>query len=290
MAELQPLRDVINDATATVLWGMEGTGKTIMVLKSWPLPLIILNFDRPLTMAHLSVLDDERIGQIQVLNVRETIKDLDNDEAKNIKKTTERVINENLAIIKGGTLLLDGGTLYRSVLRFADPKLAADAAAEKKSNPREKERVNAYIRGLVSNVQDQGVNLVVTAHAAWAWGMVASGEEGKATLQQTKNVYPQLDAPWFQATNLSLLLFKRCECGRNVVSQDGSCTAEGPLAAPTPGHQGRQHILRIVTNKFNTASEGTEWDKFDYDTLRKLCFDRERSALMLEAKRGKAKK
>lgn len=286
MNGLKPLRECTNDATATVLWGMEGTGKTLMALRYWPGPLIVLNFDRPLTKAHLGYLDDERIDQIQVLNVRETIKDIDHDEAKFIKDTTEQVITQNLGPLKGGTLLLDGGTLYRSVLRLADPKLSADAAADKKSNPREKERVNAYIKQLASHVQDQGVNLVVTAHAAWEWRMVAN-DTGGQSLQQTKNVYPQLDQPWFQSTNLSILLFKRCECGRNVVNQDGSCTAEGALAAPTVGHQGRQHIARIVTNKFNTASEGTEWADLDYSKIKMLCFDKLRGELMLEAKRGK---
>ena len=286
--ELKPLREVINDATASAVWGMEGTGKTILVLRYWPLPIAVLNYDRPLTMAHLSVLDDERIDAIQVMNVREAIKDIDHDEAKFIKDITEKTINENLTPLKGGTLLLDGGTLYRAVLKMADPKLAADADANKKSNPREKERVNAYIKQLVSHVQDMGVNFVITAHAAWEWKMVADSN-GNSSLQQTKSVYPQLDQPWFQATNISLLLFKRCECGRNIVSQDGSCSlaGEGPMSAPTAGHQGRQHIARIVGNKFNTQTEGTEWKNVTYEDLRRLSFDPIRAELMLEAKKGK---
>jgi hypothetical protein len=288
MIKLQPLRDVTNDTITAVLWGMEGTGKTLMVLKYWPMPLIILNYDRPLTMAHLSVMSKERIDQTQVLNVREAIKDIDHDEATYIKQTTEDVINQNLEAIRGGTLLLDGGTLYRAVLKMADPKLAADAANDKRSNPREKERVNAYIKQMVSKVQDSGVNLVVTAHAAWEWKMVADGN-GNQSLQQTKGVYPQLDAPWFQATNLSLLLFKRCECGRNIISQDGSCVAggDGPMNAPTEKHQGRRHAIRVVTNKFNTQSEGTEWENLDYEKIRKLCFDPMRAELMLEGAKAK---
>ncbi len=274
---LTPLREAVNDTISAVVWGMEGTGKTLLVLRYWPLPIVVLNLDRPLTRSHLGYLDSERIDQIHVRNLRESLKDIDHDDAMRIKSIIEADITANLDWLKGGTLLLDGGTMYRSVLKLADPVIGPKLDKQERSNPREKERVNAYLGQLVSYIQDRGINFAVTGHAAWSWKV---GENG---LERTNSVYPKLDDILRERTNLNILLFKRCECKRPIVSQDGSCTAEGPLASPGESHQGRQHIARIVTNKFYSASEGTEWNALTYSILKALCFDAATAKLLMEA-------
>ena len=135
--DLTPLAKAVSDVTATVLWGMEGTGKTIMVLRYWPLPILVLNLDRPLTTSHLGYLDDERIGQIYVKNLRETLTDVDHREALRIKTAVQSKIEENLEWLRGGTVLLDGGTLWRSVLKLADENISNKAAVGKRMNPKD---------------------------------------------------------------------------------------------------------------------------------------------------------
>lgn len=274
---LTPLREAVNDTISSVVWGLEGTGKTLLVLRYWPLPIVVLNLDRPLTRSHLGYLDDERKDQIHVRNLRETLKDIDHDDAMRIKAVIEADIMANLDWLKGGTLLLDGGTMYRSVLKLADPVIGKAIEDNKRSNPREKERINAYLGQLVSYIQDKGINFAVTGHAAWSWKM---GENG---LERTNSVYPKLDDILRERTTMNILLFKRCECKRTIVSQDGSCTAENPVGSPGESHQGRQHVARIVTNKFNTASEGTEWSNLTYSTISALCFDPLKAKLLMEA-------
>jgi len=278
---LTPLREAVNDTLAATIWGMEGTGKTLHVLRYWPLPIVILNLDRPLTRAHLGYLESDRIDQIHVRNLRESLKDIDHDDAMRIKAVIEADITANLSWLKGGTLLLDGGTMYRSVLKLADPVIGKNIDEGKRSNPKERERINAYLGQLVSYIQDQNINFVITGHAAFAWKL---GEQG---LEKTKNVYPKLDDILFERVNLSVLLYKRCECGRNIVSQDGSCSAENPAGTPGVAHQGRQHISRIVTNKFFSASEGTEWGALTYSTISALCFDSFKAKLLMEANLGR---
>lgn len=283
---LTPLREAVNDTLSAVVWGMEGTGKTLHVLRYWPLPIVILNLDRPLTRAHLGYLDSDRIDQIHVRNLRESLKDIDHDDAIRIKAVIEADITANLDWLRGGTLLLDGGTMYRSVLKLSDPVIGPNLAKEgqpgyKKSNPREKERINAYLGQLVSYIQDQNINFVVTGHAAFSWKV------GEAGLERTNSVYPKLDDILRERTNLNILLFKRCDCGRNIINQDGSCLAENPAGTPGEAHQGRQHRCRIVTNKFFTASEGTEWSSLTYSTLKALCFEPEKAKLLMEVNRGK---
>jgi len=273
---LTPLREAVNDTLAATIWGMEGTGKTLHVLRYWPLPIVILNLDRPLTRAHLGYLESDRIDQIHVRNLRESLKDIDHDDAMRIKAVIEADITANLSWLKGGTLLLDGGTMYRSVLKLADPVIGKNIDEGKRSNPKERERINAYLGQLVSYIQDQNINFVITGHAAFAWKL---GEQG---LEKTKNVYPKLDDILFERVNLSVLLYKRCECGRNIVSQDGSCSAENPAGTPGEAHQGRQHISRIVTNKFFSASEGTEWSGLTYSTISALCFDAAKAKVLME--------
>ena len=54
------LADIANDTWSGVIWGTEGTGKTLFVLQHWPAPIMVLNLDRPLTRAHLGAIVEPR--------------------------------------------------------------------------------------------------------------------------------------------------------------------------------------------------------------------------------------
>jgi len=270
---LTPLREAVNDTMSAVVWGMEGTGKTLHILRDWPAPIVILNLDRPLTRAHLGFLEPERIDQIHVRNLRGGTQDITLADALRIKKEIEETINQNLKWLAGGTLLLDGGTTYRTVINLADPIVGPKLAKGEKVYELEKGPMNLYLEGMVNFLQDQGINPVITAHAAHTWK-----SDGPTT-----SVYPKVNSVFFAACNLSILLLKRCECGRNVISQDGACSVENAAGTPSEGHQGRQHIGRIVTNKFFTATEGSEWPDLTYARLRDLCFNPSKAKLLMEA-------
>lgn len=267
-----------------VIWGFEGTGKSLWPMKYMPGPVMVDNLDRPLTKAHLggiqAEMGRERVEQIFYQNLRESVDALTGMEAVIIKQQIEEDLSKNLDWLKGGTFLLDGGTMYRDVLKLADPKLGPKIENGIRFNPKDKAAVNAYLGALISWIQDRGINFVLTAHAAFSWKMVSSKNddgEVKQQLARTTNVYPKFDDIAFERSNCVLLMFKRCECGRNIVSQDGTC--EGAVNDPTNlreqasgVHQGRKHMTRIVTNKFNTSCEGTIWEDLDYSTLSTLSF------------------
>lgn len=274
--DLVPLSEAVSDLTSGVVWGQQGTGKTELVLKSWPRPIMVVNLDRPMDMAKLKRIPQERHGDIYVKNMRENIQDLTTLDALQIKQGIEDLILRNIGFFKGGTVLLDGGSTWRSIIKLADSKLGDKIAKGQRFNPKDKDQVNAYIATFLHHVVDTGINLVVTAHAAWSWVMTQDPESGKNSLQRTNNVYPKLDDQCFEQTQFSLLLFKRCVCGRPVTNQDGTCAGARTLEQ-LADHIGRTHVVRMVDNKYKTSLEGQEFEEFDYDMLYSLCFGKARA-------------
>lgn len=276
-AGVKPLAEALDTTLSCIVWGTEGTGKTLFATKTWPTPVLVLNLDRALTVAHLHALNS-RADQVFVKNLREDLMAIDHLEGLRVRDEIERTIMESLDWLKGGTVVLDGGTMYRSILKLADQKMGKDIADGKRSNPRDKEHVNAYFGAFISRVADRGINLVVTAHAAWSW------EVGESGLTRTTKLYPKLDDIAHERTATSVLLLKACRCGRTITNQDGTCSAQG---LPGSGeHTGRRHVGRIVSNKYNTMTEGTEWENLDYNMLRTLCFDPELAEMLMKAKAG----
>jgi len=282
-ADLVRLADSLDSTLSGVVWGTEGTGKTLFVLRDWPLPILVLNLDRALTRAHLydpvsgKPLPEGRVNNIFVKNMREDITAIDHMQATQIKNGIEDILTRNLDWLRGGTLLLDGGTMFRSVLKMSDATIAKAVEAGKRWNPKEKEQVNVYHGALISRIADAGINFVVTAHAAFEWKMqLAEGAE-KPQLTRQHTLYPKFDDIAFERTAFSILLFKRCGCGRNIVNQDGSCSAAGTGDST---HTGRSHVGRIVTNKYNTSVEGKEYPNLSYKMLNILAFDRKTAALL----------
>lgn len=282
------LTDLPEDVRSVVILGFEGAGKSLFPLRYAPTPVLLANLDRPLTRAHLGMLPKERAEQIYFRNLRESTEALTTMEATIIKDGVEQMLAQNLAWLKGGSFILDGGTLYRDVLKYADPKIGAAVEQGRKFNPKDKASVNTYLANLISFVQDKGINFYLTCHVAFAWKMQAlKGDDGeiKNQLVKTNEVYPKFDDIAFERSNISLLMFKRCECGRNITSRDGTCEAiSNSFDAKVEGsHVGRMHMTRIATNKFNTQAEGSIWENLDGKTLDTLSFNPKAAKLLLEA-------
>ena len=281
------LTDIPEDIWSLANFGFEGTGKSLWVMKNMPTPMMVANLDRPITRAHLGMLPRERAEGIFIRNLRENGYDeaLDSSTACNIRDDIEMMVSTNLKWLKGGTFLLDGGTMYRDVLKYSDPVIGGKLESGRRFNPKDKASINNYVANLMSYIQDQGINFAITAHAAFSWEMkkVMVGEELKDQLTRTKTVYPKADDIVFERSNLVLLMFKRCQCGKNLVTQDGTCTAITDSQDPRAeeGHQGRRHVTRIVTNKFNTATEGTVWEDLTGETLHILCENPKKAAALM---------
>ena len=279
--------DLPEDVLSVVILGFEGTGKSLFAIKGAPLPLLLANLDRPLTKVHLGAVKRDRAEQIFIANMREQMDELNVQEALQIKDQLEDLINQNLNWLKGGTFMLDGGTLWRDVLKLSDPTIGTAIAAGKKFNPKDKASINTYVAQFISYLQDKGINFVITSHAAFSWEMVTTmndNGEAKKQLARTKTVYPKLDDIVMERANVVLLAFKRCICGKNITTQDGTCTAVADAmdANKEADHQGRRHMMRIVTNKFNTSTEGTVWEDLDWATMRILCFEPAKAKVLLE--------
>ena len=269
---------------------MEGTGKTLWVLKQFPLPIMLLNLDRPVTSAHLGALSRERFEKIGVMNLRPGQEDLTQAEAIHITDTIEKSVHNNLGALKGGTVLIDGGTTWRDALSLSDPTMGPKLASGQRINPKDTKQVNAYMAAMMAYIQDRGINLAITAHAANSWEMQRIlNDDGsvKNQLTRTKQLYPKFYDVAFERANLSMLLFKRCECGRNIVSQDGTCSSINDPTEDrekvTAGHQGRKHMIRFATNKFNSQVEGSVWEDMDMKMLRTLSFDLKKAKMLMEA-------
>jgi len=282
--DLIPIEQSLEDTLSCIVWGTTGTGKTLFVLRDWPLPILVLNLDRALTSAHLfdpatgKPFTAERKAGIFTKNLRENMRSVEHLDALQVKNGIDDTLQKNLEWLKGGTLFLDGGTMYRSVLKMADQKIAKAIAEGKHWNPKDKEHINAYLGAFISHVVDQGINLAISAHAAWSWDYDLETKQ----LKKTHNLYPKFDDIGFERTTTSLLLFTQCGCGRNILNQDGTCTA---VKTPNTGkHEGRKHLTRIVSNKYATQTEGLEFPNLNYKTLKILCFDREGRKALLDSK------
>lgn len=286
------LTDIPEDVFSLVDIGFEGTGKSLFVLKGAPLPILAANLDRPFTKAHLGVIPKARAEQIFYKNLRDSFTDPDEELSENeagyLKDQLETMVSQNLGWLKGGTFLLDGGSIWSNVLKSADPTIATKTRAGRKFNPKDKAAINSYIASFMSYIQDKGINLAITGHAAFSWEMQRSvKEDGTSTsgLVRTKQVYPKLDDIISERANMSLLMFKRCQCGRNITSQDGTCDSiKDPTQADADGvHQGRRHMTRVITNKFLSFTEGTTWENFDWATMKLLAFDSVKAKQLIEA-------
>lgn len=271
-----------------VLMGFEGSGKTDFYLKNMPTPQLIANLDRPLTKSHLAGLlsigdiGKARAEAIYYTNLRERMDSIGPMEAGLIKDQLEDLVNQNLDWLRGGTFVIDGGSQWRDVLKLSDPTIGEKLSAGKKFNPKDKGAINAYVAGFLSYVQDRGINVVVTGHAAFSWEMRTNPETGVKALERTKQVYPKLDDIIMERGNLTLLTYLRCTCGRNITSQDGTCDAvnDPTLAREAEKHQGRKFMTRVVKNKFNPGAEGSNWENLDRKTLEVLNDPKKAAALL----------
>lgn len=272
-------------------WGPEGTGKTTWFLRYMPLPIMMLNLDRPVTKGHMGWKGmKERVGRIFVQNLREDFNDLDSASAVQLKDKIERAIKDNLEWLRGGTVMLDGATTLRDILKLADPTIGPKVEAGKRFNPKDKAQVNAYLAAFIAHIQDKGIHLVFTGHSANSWKMVSTKSddgEMKNALTRTNNLYPKMDDIIFERSTVSMMFFKRCECGRNIIDQDGTCIAQpeatSDRAGMLEGHIGRKHMVRFVTNKLNSGVEGSEWEDLDGPTFDILCSDPGQAKKLLAA-------
>lgn len=275
--EFVSLEELLSSPDINVLagWGPEGTGKTTWFLRYMPLPIMVLNLDRPITKGHMGWPGmKERVPGIFVRNLREKFEDLTVETATQLKDAIEGSVKNNLDWLKGGTVIIDGATTLRDILKLADPTIGPKVEAGRRFNPKDKANVNAYMAAFIANIQDKGIHLVFTGHSANSWEMRAvktDDGEMKNQLTRTNKLYPKMDDIIFERATVSMLFFKRCECGRNIVNQDGTCAAQPEAQSDregaSVGHIGRKHMVRLVTNKLQTITEGSEHQDLDGSTF-----------------------
>lgn len=271
--DLVPIQEATSDVMSGVVWGLDGTGKTLFLLNGAPLPIIVLNLDRPITSALIRAIDPDRLPHILIKNMRENLDDLDQLRSLQIKAGIESAIQRNRQFVRGGTVIIDGGSTFRDIIKLADSKIGSKIEAGQRFNPKDKAQVNAYLNTFVNGVVDGGANLFFTAHAAHQWEMRAT-DEGKNQLARTNRVYPKLDEVLSEQTALSILLMKKCACGQAITDQDGMCRAAN--VKNRADHVGRLFVARVVTNKYRPAVEGDEYEDFTFGALQTLCFGRKK--------------
>jgi hypothetical protein len=206
--------------------------------------------------------------------MRESLEDLDQLRSLQIKEGIESAIRRNKGWLNGGTVIIDGGSTFRDIIKLADSKIGSKIEAGQRFNPKDKAQVNAYLNTFVNGVVDSGINIFFTAHAAHQWEMRAAGEDGRQQLTRTNRVYPKLDEILMEQTALSLLLMKKCACGQAITGQDGMCRAAN--VKNRADHVGRMFVARMVTNKYRPEVEGDEFEGFSFSRLQALCFGKKK--------------
>ena len=134
--DLIPIEDATSDVLSGIVWGMDGTGKSLFLLNGAPLPIIVLNLDRPISSSLLRRVDEDRRAHIFVKNMRENLDDLDQLRSLQIKEGIERTIRKNRAFLRGGSLIIDGGSTFRDVIKIADAKIGQAIEQGRRWNPK----------------------------------------------------------------------------------------------------------------------------------------------------------
>ena len=96
----------------------DGTGKSLFLLNGAPLPVAVLNLDRPITSALIKEISPDRLPSIRIKNMRENLDDLDQLRSLQIKEGIESVIRRNKEFLRGGSIIIDGGSTFRDIIKL----------------------------------------------------------------------------------------------------------------------------------------------------------------------------
>lgn len=157
------------------LEGLDGTGKTYLPLMTGPLPVVHLNFSDRDATPFLYEMSDARRKQTTLYNIRSnSIKGWTRTEGITSLQKLSAVIVEELGggKLKGGTLVLDGGSSWWEVMQ------ECYVAPEVERHQREFGKqlgglaygpANLLVKGFLNWVKNQGAFIILTHQLTSEW-------------------------------------------------------------------------------------------------------------------------
>lgn len=152
---------------------MEGSGKTHIIIKTFPLPLVIVNFGDRSAVPFLYEIPEQRRSQVQVYDIQPPSNDgWDFKSAVDSLKELAEIIAAEGPLMRGGTFALDGGSSWWSVMQqvFVEPKEQERLAkGSKQVGGIIYEEANNRARGVLGYVKTLGCFLAMTHQLKQDW-------------------------------------------------------------------------------------------------------------------------
>ncbi len=227
--------------------GLEGAGKTYIIINTMPRPLAIINFgDRSALQFLYKMTPEEREG-IYTIDIQPSSPEgWTFTEAVESLKTLNTVVATMAPNMQGGTFALDGGSSWWSVMQqvYVEPKEKERmAAGTKKTGGIVYEEANNRVRGVIGHIRANGCFLALTHQMKQNWdkdGPVIGSFSPKKNSQ----------VPFLMEVEVTLMKLCSAKTGENAV-----CNA---FACEKVGHVGRDHFGRIKKLSGNTTLEGMQ--------------------------------
>lgn len=220
--------------------GLEGAGKTYIIINSMPRPLVIVNFGDRSALQFLYKMSEEERAGIYTIDIQPSSPEgWTFTEAVESLKELNTVVQTMASKMPGGTFALDGGTSWWSVMQqvFVEPKEKERMAAGKKQvGGIIYEEANNRVRGVIGHIMSNGCFLAMTHQMKQDWN--DKGPIPNSFSPKKNNQIPYL-------MEVEVTLMKLCT----------TCLA---FKCDQEGHVGRKHIGRIKKLSGNTALEGTQ--------------------------------
>ncbi len=168
---------------ATSLEGLDGTGKTLYILKTAPLPMVYVNFgDRdPYVILNESGMEERRkhitVYQFQSTSVDGWTRKEGDESLAAMAQLARAHLSDGKMV--GGTFALDSGSTWWDVMqecKVAPEEEKAVAAAVAKGKDFRKSggliytKANLVVSGVLNWIKAQGVYLIITHQKAEKWG------------------------------------------------------------------------------------------------------------------------
>jgi len=220
--------------------GLEGAGKTHIIIKTYPLPLVIVNFGDRSAVPFLYEIPEGRRNQVQVYDIQPpSVDGWDFKSAVESLKELAEIISAEGPLMRGGTFGLDGGSSWWSVMQqvFVEPKEQARiAAGGKQVGGIIYEEANNRARGVLGYVKTLGCFLAMTHQLKQDWD-----KDGPIPNQYSPRRNSQV--PYMMEVVVRMAKF----------CQNPQCGAPN---CQKPDHVGRKHRSRLEKLSGNTGLEG----------------------------------
>ncbi len=229
--------------------GLEGAGKTYVIVNTMPRPLCIVNFgDRSALQFLYRMTPEERKG-IYTIDIQPSSPEgWTFTEAVASLTQLNTVVAEMAPNMPGGTFALDGGTSWWSVMQqiYVEPKEKERMdKGIKKTGGIVYEEANNRVRGVIGHIMSNGCFLAMTHQMKQDW-------DGSGPIANSYSPKKNSQIPFLMEVEVTLMKL---------------CTSCKGIKCETEGHVGRTHVGRIKKLSGNTDLEGIQLERLTWPQI-----------------------